>query len=146
MSFGRLNPGRRAHPMSEINVTPLVDVMLVLLVIFIVAAPLMASRLALELPRAQGTSAGLPAAGLRLVVDASGAVTLDDEPVSDARLAQRLQDAARTDPEVELLLQADTAVPYGRVAGLIGAAQAAGLSRIGFMATPADPATDRAGR
>ncbi len=146
MSFGRLDTGRRAQPMSEINVTPLVDVMLVLLVIFIVAAPLMAGRLALELPRVQGTASGLPEAGLRLAVDAAGSVTLDDQPVSDVQLVQRLQDAARTNPDAELLLQADTAVPYGRVAALIGFAQSAGLSRIGFMATPADPPAGAAPR
>lgn len=139
MSFGRLSGGRRAEPMSEINVTPLVDVMLVLLVIFIVAAPLMAGRLALQLPRAEGTVPGVPAAGLRLAVSASGEVSLDDQPVSDVQLRQRLQAAAATRPDTELLLQADTAVPYGRVAALIGAAQAAGLSRIGFVAAPADP-------
>ncbi len=143
MSFGRLSGARRAEPMSEINVTPLVDVMLVLLVIFIVAAPLMAGRLALELPRAEGAATGLPAAGLRLSIDAAGAVTLDDQPVSDGQLRQRLQDAATARPDTELLLQADTHVPYGRVAAMIGTAQAAGLSRIGFVTLPADrPAAD----
>ena len=143
MSFGRLTPLRRAEPMSEINVTPLVDVMLVLLVIFIVAAPLMAGRLSLELPRAEGTASGQPAVALRLSVDAAGALSLDDQPVTEATLRERLQTAAAGRPDAELLLQADTSVPYGRVAALIGLAQAAGLSRIGFVATPVVPAASR---
>jgi biopolymer transport protein ExbD len=141
MSFGRLGPARRAEPMSEINVTPLVDVMLVLLVIFIVAAPLMAGRLALDLPRAEGTSSGLPAMALRLSVDATGAMTLDDTPVTESELRRRVQAQAARQPDAELLLQADSAVPYGTVAALIGTVQAAGLTRIGFVASPAPAAT-----
>lgn len=143
MSFGRLSGARRAEPMSEINVTPLVDVMLVLLVIFIVAAPLMAGRLALELPRAEGAATGLPATALRVSIDAAGAIALDDQPVSEPQLRERLRAAAAQRPDTELLLQADTAVPYGRVAALIGAAQAAGLTRIGFVATPVGPDAPR---
>jgi len=129
--------------MSEINVTPLVDVMLVLLVIFIVAAPLMAGRLALELPRTEGAVPGLPATALRVSIDAAGAIALDDQPVTEPQLRERLQTAAAQRPDSELLLQADTAVPYGRVAALIGAAQAAGLTRIGFVATPVAPDASR---
>jgi len=137
--------------MSDINVTPLVDVMLVLLVIFILAAPLMASRLALELPKADAgglAAEAEPSSFVVLSVDAQGQAYWGDQPLSADALHQRLEEAARRDPATELQLRADTAVPYGRVVALIALAQAAGLSRIGFVAdpsatTPAVPASVR---
>jgi biopolymer transport protein ExbD len=140
MSFGRLEKPTGHRPMSEINVTPLVDVMLVLLVILIIAAPIMASRLALELPKgdpaamAPGPST-TPTVSIGL--DAAGRVFWDDQPLEAGQLAERLAAAARRDPATEVQLRADTAVPYGRVVQLIAQAQAAGLSRIGFVADPA---------
>lgn len=138
MSFGRLEKPARHEPMSDINVTPLVDVMLVLLVIFIITAPLMSSRLELELPKAQEpvAEAPQPDAFVTIAVDARGQVYWDDQPVDDAKLRQKLEETARRDPETELQLRADTAVPYGRVLQLIGQAQSLGLSRIGFLADP----------
>lgn len=125
--------------MSDINVTPLVDVMLVLLVIFILAAPLMASRLALELPQVEAAGSAVAdtsAAFVALSVDAQGQAYWDDQPIDADALRQRLQATAERDPGTELQLRADTAVPYGRVVALIGLAQNAGLSRIGFVADP----------
>ena len=145
MSFGRLERGPGHQPMSEINVTPLVDVLLVLLVVFIIAAPIMASRLALELPRAQ-TPAG-EASGqevfVSIEVDAQGRVHWDGQPLEADALRERLQQTARRDPATELQLRADTSVPYGQVLALIGQAQSAGLSRIGFVAEPPVPASAR---
>ncbi|MDO9572135.1 MAG: biopolymer transporter ExbD [Hydrogenophaga sp.] len=143
MAFGRLEKPAGHRPMSDINVTPLVDVMLVLLVIFILAAPLMASRLALELPKTE--AAGAPAvdasaAFVALSVDAQGQAYWDDQPIEADALRQRLQATAERDPATELQLRADTAVPYGRVVQLIALAQTAGLSRIGFVADPTAPA------
>jgi len=125
--------------MSDINVTPLVDVMLVLLVIFIVAAPVMASRLALDLPQADvpAASAGPADAVVSLSLDAAGQVYWNDEPQDADALRQRLQEQARLNPATELQLRADAAAPYGRVVQLIGWAQSAGLSRIGFVAEAA---------
>ncbi|MDP3477996.1 biopolymer transporter ExbD [Hydrogenophaga sp.] len=139
MAFGRLEKPAGHRPMSDINVTPLVDVMLVLLVIFILAAPLMASRLALELPQVEAagaTAVDAPAAFVALSVDAQGQAYWDDQPIDADTLRQRLQAAAKRDPGTELQLRADTAVPYGRVVALIAQAQNAGLSRIGFVADP----------
>ena len=134
MAFGRLerNPGSR--PMSDINMTPLIDVMLVLLVIFIITAPLMNSRLALDLPRAEGAAVGadLPAV-LLVAVDAEGRLYLGDEPATRAQIVERARAAATLQPHTEVQLRADERVPYGRIADLIGAVQAAGLSRIGFV-------------
>jgi biopolymer transport protein TolR len=141
VSFGRLERPTGDKPMSEINVTPLVDVMLVLLVIFIIAAPFMASRLALELPRAETPAAAQPApeAFVSIDVDALGQVHWDGQPVDLDALRQRLQATAKRDPATELQLRADAAVPYGRMVQLIGLAQTAGLSRIGFVADAAPP-------
>jgi biopolymer transport protein TolR len=139
VSFGRLEKPGGNQPISDINVTPLVDVMLVLLVIFIITAPLMSSRLELELPKADEKAAQVeePEAFVSISVDAQGQVYWDEQPVDAAALQQRLEETARRDPDTELQLRADTAVPYGRMVQLIGMAQSVGLSRIGFVADPA---------
>ena len=139
MSFGRLEKPARHEPMSDINVTPLVDVMLVLLVIFIITAPLMSSRLELELPKANEpvTQAQEQEAFVSINVDAmpdrsTGTTSRSMPPRSSSGWNR----PHRRDPETELQLRADTAVPYGKVVQLIGLAQTAGLSRIGFVADP----------
>ena len=136
MSFGRLERTPDSQPMSDINMTPLVDVMLVLVVIFILTAPLMASAIRLDLPRAEGTASGAPARALTLVVDRAGQAYLDDQPLAQAALAERLQRIGAAEPDTEVQLRADAAVPYGRIVEIMGAAHAAGLQRIGFVAEP----------
>ena len=131
--FG-ISQGAGHRPMSDINVTPLVDVMLVLLVIFIITAPLMASSIRLDLPQ---TPAARPSESVRvvtLVVDKSGGVFVDDVAQSPAALLKRLQGVAHLHPDTEVQLRADSAVPYGRMVEIIGVAQQAGLNRVGFMA------------
>ena len=140
MAFGRLERTPGPQPMSEINVTPLVDVMLVLVVIFILTAPLLASSIRLELPRAERAQPGTPAHAVMLVVDTAGQAYLDDEPLGADALAQRLRQIAAEAPDTEVQLRADTAVPYGRVVEVMGAAHAAGLQRIGFVTQPTDGA------
>ena len=140
MAFGRLERNPGAMPMSEINMTPLIDVMLVLLVIFIITAPLMASSLRLDLPKTEGAAASDAPAFLALAVDAEGQLFLGEQPAQPAQVLQRAKEAAQRDPATEVQLRADSRVPYGRVAELIGLLQSAGLSRIGFV-TEAAPAT-----
>ena len=137
MAFGRLERSAQAPPMSEINVTPLVDVMLVLVVIFILAAPLLAGSLRLELPHAQGTVPAALAPALLLEVDSSGALHMDGAAIDENTLALRLAAVAAEQPDTEIALRADAAVPYGRVVELMGFAHAAGLTRIAFVAEPA---------
>jgi biopolymer transport protein TolR len=139
MGFGRLERSRGPQPMSEINVTPLVDVMLVLVVIFIITAPLLASSIRLDLPRAEAAKPSDSPKFVTVTLDKAGATFLDDRPVTPAELAERLAQAARRDPEMEVQLRADQAVPYGRVIEVMGAAQKAGLNRVGFVADPAPP-------
>ncbi|MES2946846.1 MAG: biopolymer transporter ExbD [Pseudomonadota bacterium] len=134
MGFGRLERTTGSQPMSEINVTPLVDVMLVLVVIFIITAPLLASSIKLDLPK---TDAAKPADApkfVTVVVDKAGQVFLNDKPVAlEALRTSLLQNAARN-PDTEVQLRADETVPYGRVVEVMGVAQKAGLNRIGFVA------------
>ncbi|MDP9607356.1 UNVERIFIED_ORG: biopolymer transport protein TolR [Variovorax paradoxus] len=145
MAFGRTSLGSATggggralgagaqRPLSDINVTPLVDVMLVLLVIFIITAPLMASSIKLDLPQ---TDAGQPNDAPKFVslsVDASGKVFLNDKAVTDEELAQQLEKAAADSKDTEVQLRADQTVPYGKVVALMGIANKAGLSRIGFV-------------
>ena len=140
MAFGRLASSKVDAPMSEINVTPMVDVMLVLLVIFILTAPLMTSAIRLDLPQAEGGEAGASPQAVFLVVDAQGTVYLNDKPITSEALRQHLTEAAQRNPHTELELRADESVPYGRVVETMGLAQKAGLSRIGFVAqTPSTP-------
>ncbi|MFT3818538.1 MAG: biopolymer transporter ExbD [Rubrivivax sp.] len=138
MAFGRLQRSPASRPMSDINMTPLIDVMLVLLVIFIVTAPLMSSSLKLDLPRAEAARPSDAPAFIALAIDAEGRVFLADQPVAADDLVQRVREAARGDATAEVQLRADRRVPYGRVAELIDAVQQAGLTRIGFV-TEAPP-------
>jgi biopolymer transport protein TolR len=130
--------------MSDINVTPLVDVMLVLVVIFIITAPLLASSIRLNLPK---TDAAKPADAPKfviLVVDKTGQAFLNDKPLNMDELAGRLLETATQNPDTEVQLRADEGVPYGKVVQVMGVAQKAGLNRIGFVADyPSGPAVSR---
>ena len=137
MAFGRLERRTATPPMSEINVTPLVDVMLVLLVIFMLTAPLLTSAIRLDLPQAEGLQSGEAPLAVNVALDARGQLFFNDHPVDAAGLAQQFEATARRSRETEVQLRVDEAVPYGQVVALMGAAQKAGLSRIGFVAQPA---------
>jgi biopolymer transport protein TolR len=126
--------------MSEINVTPLVDVMLVLVVIFILTAPLLASSIRLDLPKTEAARPNEAPAFVTVVLDPSGGIFLDDQSTTPGELADKLAAAARANPQTEVQLRADRSVPYGRVVEVMGAAQKAGLNRIGFVAEPPAPA------
>ena len=139
MAFGRLERTKGAAPMSDINMTPLIDVMLVLVVIFIITAPLLASSVRLDLPKTDAAKADGAALFVTLVLDKTGQAFLNDRPVDAAELARQLVQAAEKNPDTEVQLRADAAVPYGRVVEAIGAAQKAGLNRIGFVAEAPKP-------
>lgn len=119
--------------MSEINVTPLVDVMLVLLVVFILTAPLIVPQsMKVNLPKTQAVTQEDKGKKLQLVIESSGALTLDDKPVTDKELEKQLA-AASSNPDASLSIQADKAVPYGRVAELMALSQGAGMVKLSFV-------------
>lgn len=136
MSFGRLERTAAPKPMSEINMTPLVDVMLVLVVIFIITAPLLASSIKLDLPKTEASAVDAAPKFVTVAVDKAGQSFLDDKALTLAELSARLAQAARLNPDLELQLRADSAVPYGRIVELMDSAQKAGLNRIGFVTAP----------
>ena len=140
MAFGRLPSSKTPTPMSDINVTPMVDVMLVLLVIFILTAPLLTSAIRLDLPKGEGAQSGQAPQAVILVVNAQGQLFLNDQPVTVTELRDRLAQTARRNPDTEVQLRADQTIAYGRVVEVMGLAQQVGLSRIGFVAeTPPSP-------
>ena len=133
MAFGRLERTTRPPPMSDINMTPLIDVMLVLLVIFMITAPLMTSSLKLDLPRTDGGQPNDAPQFISVALDPQGALYYGEDKLDAAAFSARVADAARKNPKTEVQLRADKAAPYGRVAELIALLQKAGLSRIGFV-------------
>ena len=138
MAFGRLERRSGAPPMSDINMTPLIDVMLVLLVIFIITAPLMTSSLRLDLPKTEGATPSEAPSVVAIGIDAQGRLFLGDQAATAEDLLAACKDAARRDPNTEVQLRADRTVPYGRVAEVMGWVQQAGLSRIGFVTEAAE--------
>ena len=136
MAFGRLERSPTPQPMSDINMTPLIDVMLVLLVIFMIAAPLMTSSLKMELPKVTAAKNNDGSAALALAITADGRVHLGDDVVTHDDLVRTLKHAATRQPPPDVLLRADQSVPYGRVAELLGLVQDSGLTHIGFIAQP----------
>jgi biopolymer transport protein TolR len=139
MAFGRLARNPAPRPMSDINMTPLIDVMLVLLVIFIITAPLLTTSLKLDLPNTTAAQPSEAPQFITLAIDREGRLYLGEERLDPAALSLRIQEAARRDPRTEVQLRADERVAYGRVAELIGIVQQAGLSRIGFVTETLEP-------
>ncbi len=146
MAFGRLERPQGSAPMSDINMTPLIDVMLVLLVIFMLTAPLMTSKLKLDLPKADTPPApDSQTPVLALALTADGRLHLEEADISREALAAKAEASAKANASTEVQLRADKAVSYGQVAELIGLLQKAGLNRIAFVTegepTPALPGT-----
>jgi biopolymer transport protein ExbD/biopolymer transport protein TolR len=139
MAFGRLQRPGASQPMSDINMTPLIDVMLVLLVIFIITAPLMSSSLRLDLPKTQGATPTDAPQFVTVAVNAQGQLFWGDEPVDATQLQAKVRGSAQRNPATEVQLRADQAVPFGRIAELIGLVQAGGLVRIGFVTEAGRP-------
>jgi biopolymer transport protein ExbD len=123
-------------PMSEINVTPMVDVMLVLLIIFMVTAPLITHKIAIDLPQASATKNPDKPDIVTLAVDAQGNLFWNDQQVTQDEWKVRVRSAALKTPQPELHLRAEKTTQYQRLAEIMADAQAAGLARIGFVTSP----------
>ena len=137
MAFGRLERNTGPQPMSDINMTPLIDVMLVLLVIFMITAPLMTSSLKLDLPKSDAAGPSDAQLFISVAIDPQGRLLFGEEVLDLPSFSRRATEAALKNPQTEVQLRADKTVPYGRVAELIGVVQKAGLTRIGFVAETA---------
>ncbi len=142
MAFGSFNegtPNTSDHrPMSEINVTPMVDVMLVLLVIFIITAPLFTHAIKLDLPQAQAAAAPEKPDTISLAINAQGKVFWNNEEILGNELNARLAAAGQKKPQPEVHLRADRETRYETIAQVMAAAQAKGLNKIGFVTEPKD--------
>lgn len=140
MAFGSFDSGS-SSPMVEINTTPLVDVMLVLLIIFLVTAPMMTQAVKVDLPQASAQAADTKPETVRLAIDAQGVLYWNETPFSDTTvqgLESRLAAAVGSDPQVEVQLSADKETRYQRVAEIMAAAKRAGVSKLGFVTQPGD--------
>ncbi|WOP14878.1 biopolymer transporter ExbD [Ottowia sp. SB7-C50] len=122
--------------MSEINMVPFIDVMLVLLIIFIITVPVMKHAVNVELPRAANEKEVVQPQTLRLTVQADGSYWVGEERIADAQLGARLQAEAAKTPQPDLHIRGDRDVRYERVAQAMAAAQQAGLKKIGFVTEP----------
>jgi len=133
----------RHRPMSEINVTPMVDVMLVLLVIFMVAAPLLTVGVQVDLPKAQAPEIRGSDEPLVVSVDAGGVLYLEDTVVTLEELGPRLVAVSDNNPEARIFVRGDQAVNYGSVMAAMGAINAAGFANVALIAeTPKAAATE----
>jgi biopolymer transport protein ExbD len=135
------NESRRRAPIAEINVTPLVDVVLVLLIIFMVTAPFLQGGVDIDLPKVSAQGLDLRE-GITVTVDPSGTVYIDKQPVQIADLGDELEKLGAASRPV--FLRADSRVPYGTVAQVIGRARAAGVTNLGLVTDP--EAAERARR
>ena len=136
MAFASFDSKRAGAPMAEINMVPLIDVMLVLLVIFIVTAPLLTQAVKLELPKASAQATDLRPEKIEFSIDAEGALFWNGEPLTRAEAAQRFAGEAQKQPQPEMHLRADQAVAYRFVAQTLADASKAGLVKVGFISEP----------
>lgn len=132
MAFSSNSSG--GGPMSEINVTPMVDVMLVLLIIFMITAPLMSHKIKIDLPQANPeTQEQNPPEPIDLAVKATGDLYWNDEPLTEAMLQAQLRVVAQKSPQPELQIRADKTTQYQLIATVMADAKAAGMVKIGFI-------------
>jgi biopolymer transport protein ExbD len=128
--------GSGGGPMAEINVTPLVDVMLVLLIIFMITAPLMSHKIRIDLPQANpNVQQENPPEPIDLAIKENGDLFWNDEPVTDAILQAQLRVAAQKSPQPELQIRADKPTQWQKIATVMAEAKAAGMVKLGFMTT-----------
>ncbi|MCW8088052.1 protein TolR [Sabulicella glaciei] len=141
--LGRGGGGRRYKPMAEINVTPMVDVMLVLLIIFMVAAPMMTSGVPVDLPRTTAQPLNQEQEPLTISVDPQGRIFLQETEVPLEGLVGQLQAIARNQqqgqPERRIFVRGDRGISYGRVMEVMGTISAGGFTRVALLAEQANP-------
>ncbi len=139
MAFASFDNRSASAPMAEINMVPLIDVMLVLLVIFIVTAPLLTQAVKLELPKASSQPNVTQTDKVEFAIDANGALFWNGEPVERAEAARRFTVESQKQPQPEVHLKADQNVAYRVVAQTLADASKAGLTKVGFISEPEAP-------
>ena len=139
MSVNRPRIGRRHRPMGEINVTPFVDVMLVLLIVFMVTAPLLTVGVEVDLPKTKAGQINADVAPLVVSIKSDGRLFLQETEVESDKLVPRLQAISDANPLVRIFVRGDEAVAYGAVLGVMGQIQAAGFERVALVAQLPDP-------
>ncbi len=139
MSFGTLDSGDDNAPLAEINMVPLIDVMLVLLVIFLVTAPLLTHAVKVELPKASSAPNMTKPENIQLSINAAGLVYWNGEVVDAAAMGSRMDAAAIAQPQPELHIRAERTTPYEKVAQVMSGAARVGLTKIGFVTDPVKP-------
>ena len=143
---GARSRGNRRHsPMSEINVTPLVDVMLVLLIVFMVTAPLLAVGVPVELPQSKAKPLGEERQPLSVSINAEGRVFLQDQEVELGRLVEQLRAIADVSKDTRIYVRGDKAIEYGTVMAVMGTINAAGFNRVALVTEPIERLRGRAG-
>ena len=136
MAFASFDSKNTGAPMAEINMVPLIDVMLVLLVIFIVTAPLLTHAVKLDLPKVSSSPNQLRPDKIEFAIDAAGGLFWNGETVTREQAAARFAAAGRKQPQPEVHLRADQAVAYRHVAQTLADASKAGLTKVGFVSEP----------
>lgn len=138
MAFGSFDRSGGSAPMAEINMIPLIDVMLVLLVIFIITAPLLTHAVKIDLPKASSEPNLTKPEHIQVSIDAASALFWNGEKLDRNALRARLATASQQKPQPELHLRADKTTPYQAVAEVMADAAKAGMTRIGFVSNPDD--------
>lgn len=136
MGFGSMQGSGRQTPTAEINVVPLVDVMLVLLIIFIITAPLLTHSVKIDLPKAESTANITRPEHIELAIRADGSLFWNGEPAELQQLDSRFAAKVAQAPETELHIRADKLAHYEHVARIMSIAAKAGMTRIGFITDP----------
>jgi len=139
MSYGSLESGHGNAPMAEINMVPLIDVMLVLLVIFLVTAPLLAHSVKVDLPQSRSAPQHVTPRSIQLALKTSSDIFWNAEPIDATQLSQRLEEAAGQSPAPELHIRAERTLAYEHVAKVMSEAARLGVTRIGFVTHPVQP-------
>src|SRR5271169_593161 len=130
----RSNPRGRYRPLSEINVTPLVDVMLVLLIIFMVTAPLMTSGVSVDLPKTDAKPLNSDSQPLTVSIDAKGQIFLQDQQLQLSELVTKLQAIAQNNQDRRIFVRGDKDLPYGRIMEIMGTITQGGFTRVALLA------------